>query len=132
MVAFFSTNFAKFTKILFYIKKCSTFLHKKMFCLSGHNLPRLIELTLRTHLYGFQPLTIITKRSILDVAAVLDPSLNVHAHFQCTNDWEWKNHANKNLKDTCHDIEIWQGRRISSLFLELVTNAKLLANLFLA
>ena len=25
---------------------------------------------------GFQPLTIITKRSILDVAAVLDPSLN--------------------------------------------------------
>ena len=24
---------------------------------------------------GFQPLTIITKRSILDVAAVLDPSL---------------------------------------------------------
>ena len=132
MVAFFSANFAKFTKILFYIKKCSTFLHKKMFCLSGHNLPRLIELTLRTHLYGFQPLTIITKRSILDVAAVLDPSLNVHAHFQCTNDWEWKNHANKNLKDTCHDIEIWQGRRISSLFLELVTNAKLLANLFLA
>ena len=26
---------------------------------------------------GFQPLTIITKRSILDVAAVLDPPLNV-------------------------------------------------------
>ena len=25
---------------------------------------------------GFQPLTIITKRSILDVAAVLDPPLN--------------------------------------------------------
>ena len=46
-----------------------------MFCLSGHNLPRLIELTLRTHLYGFQPLTIITKRSILDVAVALDPSL---------------------------------------------------------
>ena len=26
---------------------------------------------------GFQPLTIITKRSILDVAAVLDPPLNI-------------------------------------------------------
>ena len=26
---------------------------------------------------GFQPLTIITKRSILDVAAVLDPPLNL-------------------------------------------------------
>ena len=27
---------------------------------------------------GFQPLTIITKRSILDAAAVLDPPLNTH------------------------------------------------------
>ena len=26
---------------------------------------------------GFQPLTIVTKRSILDVAAVLDPPLNL-------------------------------------------------------
>ena len=28
-------------------------------------------------LNGFQPLTIITKRSILDVAAALDPPLNI-------------------------------------------------------
>ena len=28
---------------------------------------------------GFQPLTIITKRPILDVAAVLDPPLNITA-----------------------------------------------------
>ena len=28
---------------------------------------------------GFQPLTIVTKRSILDVAAVLDPPLMEHA-----------------------------------------------------
>ena len=27
---------------------------------------------------GFQPLTIITKRSILDVAAVLDPPLHIY------------------------------------------------------
>ena len=29
---------------------------------------------------GFQPLTIITKRSILDVAAVLDPPLKLRHH----------------------------------------------------
>ena len=29
---------------------------------------------------GFQPLTIITKHSILDFAAVLDPPLHVHTH----------------------------------------------------
>ena len=29
---------------------------------------------------GFQPLTIITKRSILDVAAVLDPPLSAVCH----------------------------------------------------
>ena len=31
---------------------------------------------------GFQPLTIITKRSILDVAAVLDPPLQTLKRFQ--------------------------------------------------
>ena len=30
---------------------------------------------------GFQPLTVITKRSILDVAAVLDPPLNLFELF---------------------------------------------------
>ena len=31
---------------------------------------------------GFQPLTIITKRSILDVAAVLDPPLSINSEIQ--------------------------------------------------
>ena len=35
---------------------------------------------------GFQPLTIITKRSILDVAAVLDPPL--FSYSKCLNHWE--------------------------------------------
>ena len=35
---------------------------------------------------GFQPLTIITKRSILDVAAVLDPPLNT----KVLNIWKYK------------------------------------------
>ena len=33
---------------------------------------------------GFQPLTIITKRSILDVAAVLDPPLLIRARKLCS------------------------------------------------
>ena len=32
---------------------------------------------------GFQPLTIITKCSILDVAAVLDPPLNTESESNC-------------------------------------------------
>ena len=31
---------------------------------------------------GFQPLTIITKRSILDVAAALDPPLYIRLYWQ--------------------------------------------------
>ena len=32
--------------------------------------------------YGFQPLTVITKRSILDVPAVLDPPLKLACQLQ--------------------------------------------------
>ena len=40
---------------------------------------------------GFQPLTIITKRSVLDVAAVLDPPLRVPATLSQTSAHEkWK------------------------------------------
>ena len=35
---------------------------------------------------GFQPLTIITERSILDVAAALDPSMSRAIHLELTND----------------------------------------------
>ena len=35
---------------------------------------------------GFQPLTIITKRSILDVAATLDPPMSTAIHLELTND----------------------------------------------
>ena len=44
---------------------------------------------------GFQPITIITKRSILDVAAVLDPPL---IQIYQNNDWIAVQYRAKGLK----------------------------------
>ena len=43
---------------------------------------------------GFQPLTIITKRSILDVAAVLDPLLNV---ADTSTDLSWRHDIGRSV-----------------------------------
>ena len=55
---------------------------------------------------GFQPLTVITKRSMLDVAVVLDQSLG--GHFFCAREWfiarSYFRNLSFNLRNCCENL----------------------------